>query len=68
MNEAEAIIEQSELPVDNGGPLLLPYGFARRFGVLLREKTAGMSFAAARTCRCRLWARCNAGWAVCRRW
>ena len=31
-------MEQSELPEVGDGPLLLPYGYARRFGVLLREK------------------------------
>ncbi|MFP1680477.1 type II secretion system ATPase GspE [Alloalcanivorax sp. C16-2] len=36
---SEAVVEQSEdMEEDAGGPQLLPYGFARRFGVLLREK------------------------------
>ncbi|HAR60408.1 MAG: type II secretion system ATPase GspE [Alcanivorax sp.] len=35
---SEAVMEQSELPEVGDGPLLLPYGYARRFGVLLREK------------------------------
>ena len=35
---SEAVVEHTELAEDNGGPQLLPYGFARRFGVLLREK------------------------------
>ena len=35
---SEAVMEQSELPEVGDGPLLLPYGYARRFGVLLRGK------------------------------